>query len=60
MRPGSWTLRMVNLLALLIILGPIAIVVLVSFSPNDFFAFPPHGLSLRWFRLLFIMCFLLG
>ena len=60
MRPGSWTLRMVNLLALLIILGPIAIVVLVSFSPNDFFAFPPHGLSLRWFREFFNLASMRG
>ena len=53
MRRESWTLRVVSLLALLIILGPIAIVVLVSFSPSDFFAFPPRGLSLRWFREFF-------
>ena len=53
MRMGSWALRTVNLLALLIIIGPIAIVVLVSFSPSDFFAFPPRGLSLRWFREFF-------
>jgi putative spermidine/putrescine transport system permease protein len=53
MRKGSWALRTANLLALLIMLGPIAIVVLVSFSPNDFFAFPPHGLSIRWFREFF-------
>ncbi len=53
MRRESWMLRAVTLLALLIILGPIAIVVLVSFSPSDFFAFPPRGLSLRWFREFF-------
>ncbi len=53
MRKGSWALRTSNLLALLVMLGPIIIVVLVSFSPNDFFAFPPRGLSLRWFREFF-------
>jgi putative spermidine/putrescine transport system permease protein len=53
MRVGPWAFRLANGLALLIILGPIAIVVLVSFSSNDFFAFPPHGLSLRWFRDFF-------
>lgn len=55
MRQGSWAFRLVNLLALSIILGPIAIVVLVSFSPGDFFAFPPRGLSLRWFREFFAL-----
>ena len=53
MRRESWSLRVPRLLALLIILGPIAIVVLVSFSPSDFFAFPPRGLSLRWYREFF-------
>ena len=53
MHKGSWMLRLVNGLSLLIILGPIGIVVLVSFSPSDFFAFPPPGLSLRWFREFF-------
>ena len=53
MRKVSWTLRIVTLLSLVIILGPIAIVVLVSFSPSDFFAFPPRGLSLRWFHEFF-------
>ncbi len=60
MRRESWTLRLVNLLALLIILGPIAIVVLVSFSPSDFFAFPPRGLSLRWFREFFNLASMRG
>lgn len=60
MRKGSWALRIANLLALLIILGPIAIVVMVSFSPNDFFAFPPHGLSLRWFREFFNLASMRG
>ncbi|HSB68111.1 MAG TPA: ABC transporter permease [Candidatus Methylomirabilis sp.] len=60
MRRGSWALRMVNLLALLVILGPIAIVVLVSFSPSDFFAFPPRGLSLRWFREFFTLSSMRG
>lgn len=36
-------------LAYLLILGPTVIVVLVSFSSAETFAFPPPGLSLRWF-----------
>jgi len=47
---GRWALRGAAALAFLVILGPIAVVILVSFSPTDFFAFPPRGLSLRWFR----------
>jgi putative spermidine/putrescine transport system permease protein len=50
-----WGALAANLLAFLLILGPIAIVVLVSFSPGDFFAFPPRGLSLRWFREFFAL-----
>jgi putative spermidine/putrescine transport system permease protein len=55
MRWSTWLARLVNLLASLVILGPIAVVILVSFSPTDFFAFPPRGLSLRWFREFFAL-----
>jgi putative spermidine/putrescine transport system permease protein len=36
-------------LAYLLILGPTVVVVIVSFSAGETFAFPPPGLSLRWF-----------
>jgi putative spermidine/putrescine transport system permease protein len=55
MRLGAWCLRALNVLSGALILGPILIVVLVSFSPTDFFAFPPRGLSLRWFREFFAL-----
>lgn len=55
MRLIRWLGRLANLVALLVILGPIAVVVLVSFSPGEFFAFPPRGLSLRWFREFFAL-----
>ena len=32
------------------LLAPIAIVVAVSFSPSSIFAFPPEGVSLRWYE----------
>ncbi|HEX8013432.1 MAG TPA: ABC transporter permease [Casimicrobiaceae bacterium] len=35
--------------AFAVILVPIAIVVVAAFSPNDYFEFPPPGLSWRWF-----------
>ena len=60
MQRESWVSRVTRLLALLIILGPIAIVVLVSFSPSDFFAFPPRGLSLRWYREFFTLSSMRG
>jgi putative spermidine/putrescine transport system permease protein len=60
MRPGRLLQRMTNLLALLLILGPISIVILVSFSPSDFFAFPPRALSVRWFREFFHLASMRG
>jgi putative spermidine/putrescine transport system permease protein len=36
-------------LACLLLLGPIAVVVLASFSADSYLAFPPSGLSLRWY-----------
>lgn len=53
MSMGTLLQYVTNVLAFLVILGPIAIVLLVSFSPTDFFAFPPPGLSIRWFREFF-------
>lgn len=32
-----------------LVLGPIAVVVVTAFTPGDVVAFPPTGLSLRWF-----------
>jgi putative spermidine/putrescine transport system permease protein len=46
-------LPIVSGLAFLVILGPIAVIVVVAFSPTDFFRFPPPGLSLRWFAEFF-------
>ena len=35
------------------LLAPIAIIIPMSFSPGDFLEFPPHELSLRWYRSFF-------
>lgn len=43
------------LFGFLIILGPIVIIIVISFSDADFFAFPPEGFSLRWYREMFAM-----
>ncbi|MEP7207893.1 MAG: ABC transporter permease [Casimicrobiaceae bacterium] len=37
-------------LCLMLILGPIVVIIGISFSPVDGFIFPPTGLSLRWYR----------
>ena len=38
-----------TVIAFVLIIVPIAIVVVAAFSPNDYFEFPPPGLSFRWF-----------
>lgn len=53
MRKIDLALYTVTAIVLLLILGPLAIVVLTSFSASDYFQFPPPGLSLRWFREFF-------
>ena len=40
-------------LTYVLVLGPILIVLVTAFSPTEFFAFPPPGLSLRWFEAFF-------
>lgn len=46
--PGM-LLRVVVTLVYLFLLGPIVVVVATSFSPTHSMAFPPPGLSLRWY-----------
>lgn len=50
-------MRMVLLLlaglTYVLVLGPIVIVLITAFSASEFFAFPPKGLSLRWFVTFF-------
>ena len=42
-------LRLAVALVYVFLLGPIAVVVATSFSPTHSMAFPPPGLSLRWY-----------
>lgn len=39
-------------LVYVLILAPLAVVVVIAFSADNFIAFPPSGYSLRWFRQL--------
>ena len=50
---GSVVRGVCTALAFVLILAPIMVVVISSFSPTDFFVFPPPRLSLRWFEEFF-------
>lgn len=50
---GKILLKAVVSLSLALIVGPILVIVLVSFSSGNSLAFPPSGLSLRWFEAFF-------
>ncbi len=39
-------------LVILFMLAPLAIVVLVAFTPDETLTLPTHGVSLRWFRAI--------
>ncbi len=49
MRRSPLWLRAYALLLAALLVTPIAIVVVVAFTPSEFVTFPPPGLSLRWF-----------
>jgi putative spermidine/putrescine transport system permease protein len=52
-RVGNAILLAITALVFVLLLGPMAVVIVTAFSPGDYFAFPPHGLSLRWFADFF-------
>jgi ABC-type spermidine/putrescine transport system permease subunit II len=43
----------VTLATLLFLLGPVVIVLIISFSADSFLGFPPSGFSLRWYHNFF-------
>lgn len=45
--------NVVTVLVLVFLLGPIAVVLVIAFSADSYLAFPPSGLSLRWFETFF-------
>jgi putative spermidine/putrescine transport system permease protein len=51
-RPGP-ALLLFACCGYLLLLGPVVVVAAVSLSAGEFLAFPPPGLSLRWFQALF-------
>lgn len=55
MRKQSIVLRLVTAIVLALILGPIAIIVMYSFSAAESLVFPPPGFTLRWFHEFFVI-----
>ena len=50
---SPWLIRLITAIVLVLILGPIAIIVLYSFSSADSLIFPPPGFTLHWFHDFF-------
>lgn len=48
--PTNLTALAWTVLVFLFLLGPLVVVVLVSFTPSTYLRFPPSGVSLRWYR----------
>jgi putative spermidine/putrescine transport system permease protein len=57
LRQGDWPLAILivalALIGLLVLIGPVVVVVLTSFSTSAALRFPPPGLTLRWYGELF-------
>lgn len=53
MTPAALALYLATALAFVVVLAPIVVVLVISFSAVDSFAFPPPALSLRWYRDFF-------
>jgi putative spermidine/putrescine transport system permease protein len=51
-RATSPTLRTMAMVVYCLLLAPVAIVVVISFSADSFIVFPPSGFSLRWYERL--------
>ncbi|KWO76313.1 ABC transporter permease [Burkholderia ubonensis] len=52
MRPNGPFALAFHTLVIVFVLAPLAIVVLVAFTPDETLTLPTHGLSLRWFRAI--------
>ncbi len=48
---SEWLFRVLCALILVFLMLPTLLILPVSFSPSSELAFPPHGVSLRWYRL---------
>ena len=50
----AWIFGGLTLLGLLILVGPVLIVLITSFTTSASLKFPPPELSLRWYQALFL------
>ena len=50
---GTWTVRIMGGLVVAILILPIVVVMIISFSSASYLTFPPPGFSLRWYEQFF-------
>jgi putative spermidine/putrescine transport system permease protein len=50
---GTWTVRLMGGLVVAILILPIIVVMIISFSSASYLTFPPPGFSLRWYEQFF-------
>ena len=50
---NTWISRMIIFITLAFLIGPFFIIVAAGLSSGDFLAFPPEGLSLKWYIKVF-------
>ncbi|WP_371424788.1 ABC transporter permease subunit [Tardiphaga sp.] len=50
---GTWTVRLMGGLVVAVLILPIIVVMIISFSSASYLTFPPPGLSLRWYEQFF-------
>src|SRR5262245_16190735 len=53
LQQGAALLTLVNTLVCLFLVAPILVVIVTSFSADQFMRFPPSGWSLRWYEQFF-------
>lgn len=50
---GTWTVRLMGGLVIAVLILPIIVVMIISFSSASYLTFPPPGFSLRWYEQFF-------
>ncbi|RQH13051.1 ABC transporter permease subunit [Bradyrhizobium sp. RP6] len=50
---GTWTVRLMGGLVITILILPIIVVMIISFSSASYLTFPPPGFSFRWYEQFF-------
>ncbi|TQF27961.1 ABC transporter permease [Bradyrhizobium sp. UNPF46] len=50
---GTWTVRLMGGIVIAVLILPIIVVMIISFSSASYLTFPPPGFSLRWYEQFF-------